>query len=54
VARLAAEGMTNREVAETLVVSEKTIETHLAAAFRKLGIAARGQLATALAHPEDA
>jgi DNA-binding CsgD family transcriptional regulator len=53
VARLAAEGMTNREVAETLVVSEKTIETHLAAAFRKLGIAARGQLPTALTHPED-
>jgi DNA-binding CsgD family transcriptional regulator len=50
VARLAAEGMTNREAAETLVVSEKTIETHLAAAFRKLGIGARGQLAGALGH----
>jgi DNA-binding NarL/FixJ family response regulator len=30
-------------------VTEKTIEAHLAAAYRKLGIRARGELATALA-----
>jgi DNA-binding CsgD family transcriptional regulator len=48
-ARLAAEGMTNREIAETLVLSEKTIETHLAATFRKLGIRSRGQLAPVIA-----
>jgi DNA-binding CsgD family transcriptional regulator len=51
--RRVAEGMTNREAAETLVVSEKTIETHLAAAFRKLGIGARGQLGGALARSGD-
>jgi DNA-binding CsgD family transcriptional regulator len=48
-ARLAAAGMTNREIAETLVLSEKTIETHLAASFRKLGIRSRVQLPDALA-----
>jgi DNA-binding CsgD family transcriptional regulator len=43
-ARLAAEGMTNREIAETLVVSEKTVESQLRAAFRKLGIRSRREL----------
>jgi DNA-binding CsgD family transcriptional regulator len=48
VARLAASGAGNREIAQTLFVTEKTIETHLASAYRKLGIRARGQLAAAL------
>jgi DNA-binding NarL/FixJ family response regulator len=43
-ARLAAEGLTNREIAQTLVLSEKTIESHLASTFRKLGIRSRLQL----------
>ncbi len=47
-ARLAAEGLTNREIAETLVLSEKTIESQLRAAYRKLGIRARGELPVAL------
>jgi DNA-binding CsgD family transcriptional regulator/tetratricopeptide (TPR) repeat protein len=47
-ARLAAEGLTNREIAGTLVLSEKTIETHLASTFRKLGIRSRLQLADVL------
>ena len=49
VARLASEGLTNRAVAETLVVTEKTIESHLASAYGKLGISGRGELAAALA-----
>ena len=48
VARLAAEGMTNREIAQALFVTEKTIETHLRSAFRKLAIASRSQIARAL------
>jgi DNA-binding CsgD family transcriptional regulator len=48
VARIAASGAGNREIAQTLFVTEKTIETHLASAYRKLGIRARGQLAAAL------
>jgi DNA-binding NarL/FixJ family response regulator len=52
VARLAATGMTNREVAETLVVTEKTVESHMAASFRKLGIRSRTELARQLADPD--
>jgi DNA-binding CsgD family transcriptional regulator len=48
VARMAAEGLTNRAVAQALFVSEKTIETHLGRAYRKLGITARSQLTRAL------
>ena len=38
IARLVAGGLTNRAVAETLFLSEKTIESHLAGAFVKLGV----------------
>jgi DNA-binding CsgD family transcriptional regulator len=48
-ARLAAEGMTNRQIAQHLFVAQKTVETQLRAAYRKLDIAGRGELATALA-----
>ena len=48
VARLAAEGMTNREVAQALFLTENTIETHLRSAYRKLDISSRSQLARAL------
>jgi DNA-binding NarL/FixJ family response regulator len=53
VARLVATGITNREAAETLVVTEKTVESHLAAALRKLGIRSRAELARRLADAED-
>jgi DNA-binding CsgD family transcriptional regulator len=49
VARLAAAGRTNREVATELVVSIKTVEYHLRNAFQKLGISRRRQLAGRLA-----
>jgi DNA-binding CsgD family transcriptional regulator/Flp pilus assembly protein TadD len=48
VARLAAEGMTNREIAQALFLTENTIETHLRSIFRKLDIRSRSQLARAL------
>jgi DNA-binding CsgD family transcriptional regulator len=48
VARLAAEGMSNREVAQALFLTENTIQTHLRSAFRKLDISSRSQLARAL------
>jgi DNA-binding CsgD family transcriptional regulator len=44
VARMAAEGMTNREIAQALFVTEKTIEWHLGQAYRKLDIASRSEL----------
>jgi DNA-binding CsgD family transcriptional regulator len=48
VARLAADGRTNRAIADALFVSPKTVEANLARAYRKLGIARRGELAAAL------
>jgi DNA-binding CsgD family transcriptional regulator/Flp pilus assembly protein TadD len=48
VARLAAEGMTNREIAQALFLTENTIETHLRSVFRKLDIRSRSQLGRAL------
>jgi len=48
VSGLAREGLTNREIAQRLFVTEKTVEGHLANVFRKLGIRSRGQLEQAL------
>jgi DNA-binding CsgD family transcriptional regulator len=48
VARLAAEGRTNREVAQTLYVTLKTVEGHLARVYAKLEINGRLQLAMVL------
>jgi DNA-binding CsgD family transcriptional regulator len=48
VARLAADGLTNREIAQALFVTEKTVETHLRSVFRKLAIGSRSQLARTL------
>jgi DNA-binding NarL/FixJ family response regulator len=48
VALLAAGGIPNREIAQRLVVSVRTIESHLAQTYRKLGINDRAQLAKVL------
>ena len=48
VTRLAAVGRTNREIAQELFVSEKTVETHLGNAYAKLGIRSRTALVAAL------
>jgi DNA-binding CsgD family transcriptional regulator len=48
VAELAAAGHSNREIAQTLFVTRKTVETHLGHVYRKLGIRGRGRLARAL------
>ncbi|MGN6866875.1 MAG: helix-turn-helix transcriptional regulator [Solirubrobacteraceae bacterium] len=52
VADLAAGGMTNREIAQALFVSLRTVETHLTHSYQKLGIDSRAQLAGALAVAE--
>jgi DNA-binding CsgD family transcriptional regulator len=49
VVELAAQGLRNREIAETLWVTRKTVEVHLGNAYGKLGIRSRAQLADALA-----
>jgi DNA-binding CsgD family transcriptional regulator/tetratricopeptide (TPR) repeat protein len=50
VVELAAGGGTNRQIAQTLFVTEKTVETHLGRAFRKLDVSSRRQLPDVLAH----
>ena len=49
VARLAAEGRTNREIAQTLFVTARTVEGHLTAVYRKLDLDSREALPAALA-----
>ena len=45
VVELASEGLSNKEIAQSLVVSVRTVETHLSAAFLKLRVTSRAQLA---------
>jgi DNA-binding CsgD family transcriptional regulator/tetratricopeptide (TPR) repeat protein len=49
VAEMAAEGPTNREIAQALFVTQRTVEVHLTSIYRKLAINSRSQLAAALA-----
>jgi DNA-binding NarL/FixJ family response regulator len=53
VAILAADGLTNREIAEQLYVTQRTVETHLTHAFQKLDIASRAELSTRLERGAD-
>ncbi len=45
VAQLVAAGSSNREIADALVVSVKTVETHIQHIFRKLNVKARSEVA---------
>jgi len=48
VAEMAADNMTNKDIAQTLFVTPKTVEVHLSSVYRKLEISSRAQLPTAL------
>ena len=52
-AAFAAEGQTNRDIAQALFVTPKTVEVHLSNAYRKLGIRSRRELAGALPKSGD-
>jgi DNA-binding NarL/FixJ family response regulator len=45
VARLVARGHSNRQIARELVVSDRTVDTHVSHIFRKLGVSSRAQIA---------
>jgi DNA-binding CsgD family transcriptional regulator len=49
IAQLAAAGLSNREIAQNLFITTRTVEGHLSHAYQKLAIASREQLPTALA-----
>jgi DNA-binding CsgD family transcriptional regulator len=49
VAELVAAGMTNRQAADKLFMSPHTVEAHLSAIYRALGIRSRAELGAALA-----
>jgi DNA-binding CsgD family transcriptional regulator len=51
---MAADGLSNREIAERLFLSPRTITTHLYRIYPKVGVKSRGELARALRTPTDA
>ncbi len=52
VADLAAQGSTNRDIAQTLFITEKTVETHLGHVYDKLGVRSRHSLRDLLPQPD--
>ena len=54
IAELTADGFTNRQIAQTLFVTTRTVEGHLTHVFNKLDVKARTELPSALASPTDA
>jgi len=49
IAQMAAEGLTNRDIAQALFVTTKTVETHLGNTYRKLTITNRAGITAAMA-----
>ena len=54
IAQMAAAGLSNREIADRLFLSHRTVGAHLYRVFPKLGIVSRSELAQALGSIEPA
>jgi predicted ATPase/DNA-binding CsgD family transcriptional regulator len=54
IAGLLAEGLTNREIAERLVIAKRTVDAHVEHILTKLGFSSRTQVATWFVHLEEA
>src|SRR5439155_8648775 len=52
IAQLAAAGLSNRDIAQNLFITTRTVEGHLTHAYHKLAITSREQLPAALAPPD--
>jgi DNA-binding NarL/FixJ family response regulator len=50
VLRLVAEGLTNKEIAQRLILTENTVKTHVTSLFNKLGVDSRAQAVAVAAH----
>jgi len=48
IARAVAEGLSNRDIAVQLGITEQTVKNHLTSVFEKIGVSSRLQLALAL------
>ena len=53
VASLLVQGLSNREIAESLCISEHTVKTHLKGIFHKAGVSSRGQAVARIAGEDD-
>jgi non-specific serine/threonine protein kinase len=54
IAMLLAQGLSNKAIAKTLVIAQRTAETHVANIMAKLGLTSRSQVAAWLAEHRDA
>jgi DNA-binding CsgD family transcriptional regulator len=54
IAGMAAEGMTNKEIAQALFLTQRTVEMHLTSSYRKLGISSRRGLSEVLSESDTA
>ncbi len=52
VARLVADGLSNKEIGARLFISERTVESHVRSIMNKLGFNSRAQIAGWIATPD--
>ena len=53
VARLIADGLTNRQIGARLFISERTVDSHVRSMLSKLGFSSRAQIAAWIAGPDE-